>query len=54
MRKELVLLVSKSPNTIAHICRNESQPTLASPYEIADALKVSIRDLLVLSKYANE
>lgn len=45
--KDLAVLVSKAPNTITRICNNESQPTLKFLREIALALKVDIRTLLV-------
>ena len=53
-QNQLAEMVGKNKNTIARICRNESQPTVAHLYEIADALQVDVRDLLVPNKYANE
>lgn len=46
-QKDLAKMVGKVPNTITRICNNESQPTLRLLYEIAIALKVDIRDLLI-------
>lgn len=48
--KELAEMVGKTPNTITRICNNESQPTLSLLREIALALDVDIRDLLVSTK----
>lgn len=45
--KDLAKLVNKSPNTITRICNNESQPTLKLLREIALALKIDVRDLLI-------
>lgn len=53
-QKDLAAMVDKSVTTIARICRNESQPTLAHLYQIADALQVDARDLLVPNQYADE
>jgi putative transcriptional regulator len=47
---ELAGMVGRSPNTINRICRNENQPTLALLREIAIALNVDIRELLVPTK----
>jgi putative transcriptional regulator len=48
--KDLAKLVDKTPNTITRICNNESQPTLGLLREIALALDVDIRELLVPTK----
>lgn len=48
--KELAELVGKTPNTISRICNNDSQPTLKLLREIALALDVDIRELLVPTK----
>ena len=48
--KELAELVGKTPNTISRICNNENQPTLKFLREIALALDVDIRELLVPTK----
>lgn len=45
--KDLSKMVNKSPNTITRICNNESQPTLKFLREIALALKINVRDLLI-------
>ena len=49
-QKELAQRVDKAPNTITRICNNESQPTLKMLREIAIALDVDIRDLLIPTK----
>ena len=49
-QKRLAELVGKAPNTITRICNNESQPTLKFLREIALALDVDIRELLVPTK----
>ena len=49
-QKSLAELVGKAPNTITRICNNESQPTLKFLLEIALALDVDIRELLVPTK----
>ena len=51
-KKDLAELVGRSPNTIARICRNESQPNLSDLYQIADVLEIDVRDLLVPNKFA--
>jgi putative transcriptional regulator len=48
--KDLAKKVKKAPNTITRICNNESQPTLKLLREIAIALNIDIRDLLVPTK----
>ncbi len=53
-QKDLAEMVGKRENTINRICGNKSQPTLAHLYEIADALQVDVRDLLVPNKFAHE
>lgn len=53
-KKDLAELVDRSPNTIARICRNESQPNLSDLFQMANALKVDVRDLLVPNEFANE
>jgi len=49
-QRELSRRVKKAPNTITRICNNESQPTLKLLREIALALDVDIRDLLISTK----
>jgi transcriptional regulator with XRE-family HTH domain len=53
-QNQLAEMVGKNKNTIARICRNESQPTLAHLFEIANALDVDVRDLLVSNKRSDE
>jgi putative transcriptional regulator len=48
--KELAKMVGRLPNTITRICNNESQPTLKLLRDIAIALDVDIRELLVPTK----
>jgi len=48
--KELAEKVKKTPNTITRICNNESQPTLKLLREIALALNIDIRELLLSTK----
>lgn len=48
--KDLAEKVKKTPNTITRICNNESQPTLKLLREIAIALNIDIRELLVPTK----
>lgn len=48
--KDLAKLINKAPNTITRICNNESQPALKLLREIAIALNVDIRELLVPTK----
>ena len=49
-QKQLAEMVGKAPNTITCICNNESQPTLNFLREIALALDVDIRELLLPTK----
>jgi len=49
-QKDLASMVKKAPNTITRICNNESQPTLKLLREIALALDIDIRELLVPTK----
>ena len=49
-QKELAKKVKRTPNTITRICNNDSQPTLKLLREIAIALDVDIRELLVPTK----
>ncbi len=48
--KDLAALIHKAPNTITRICNNESQPAIKLLREIALALDVDIRELLVPTK----
>jgi len=49
-QKKLAEMVDMAPNSITRICNNVSQPTLAVLREIAIALDVDIRELLVPTK----
>lgn len=49
-QKDLAKMVGKAPNTITRICNNVSQPTLKLLYDIAKALDVDIRELLIPTK----
>lgn len=49
-QKQLAEMVGKAPNTITRICNNDSQPTLKLLREIAIALDIDIRELLVPTK----
>lgn len=49
-QKDLAKMVGKAPNTITRICNNTSQPKLKLLYDIAKALDVDIRELLVSTK----
>ena len=49
-QKDLAKLIDKAPNTVTRICNNESQPALKLLREIALALDVDIRELLVPTK----
>lgn len=48
--KELARRVGNTPQSITRICNNKSQPNLKLLREIALALDVDIRDLLVSTK----
>jgi putative transcriptional regulator len=48
--KDLAKKVKKTPNTITRICNNENQPTLKLLREIALALNIDIRELLISTK----
>ncbi len=45
--KELAIRVGIAPNSVTRICNNEFQPTLKLLREIALALDVDIRELLI-------
>lgn len=49
-QKDLAKKVKRTPNTITRICNNDSQPTLKLLREIAIALNVDIRELLIPTK----
>ena len=50
--KELANRVGIAPNSVTRICNNEFQPTLKLLRNIAVALDVDIRELLISTKYA--
>lgn len=50
--KELANRVGVAPNSVTRICNNEFQPTLKLLRNIAVALDVDIRELLISTKYA--
>ena len=50
--KELANKVGVAPNSVTRICNNEFQPTLKLLRNIAVALDVDIRELLISTKYA--
>lgn len=49
-QKDLAKKVKRTPTTITRICNNDSQPTLKLLREIAIALNIDIRELLVPTK----
>lgn len=49
-QKELAEKIGMVPNSITRICNNESQPSLLMLRNIAVALDVDIRELLVPTK----
>lgn len=49
-QKELAKKMGKTPNSIAAICNNKSQPHLKDLKKIAQLLDVDIRDLLIPTK----
>ena len=42
--------ISKNPNTISKWCRNEMQPRLENLFQVAKALNIDVRELLVATK----
>jgi putative transcriptional regulator len=42
--------IGKNKTTVSKWCTNDVQPTMETLFEIADALKVDVRELLVSSK----
>ena len=48
--KELAIRVGIAPNSVTRICNNEFQPTLKLLRDIALALDVDIRELLIPTK----
>jgi putative transcriptional regulator len=49
-QKDLAQMVNRTTTTINRICNNEAQPTLGLLREIALALDVDIRELLIPTK----
>jgi putative transcriptional regulator len=49
-QKDLAKMVKRTTTTINRICNNEAQPTLGLLREIALALDVDIRELLIPTK----
>ena len=49
-QKELASKIGKTPNSIASICNNRSQPHLKDLKMIAKVLDVDIRELLIPTK----
>lgn len=47
--KELALHLKKNPETISRWCTNDSQPSIATLFEIASYLSVSVCELLINS-----
>ena len=50
--KELAIRVGIAPNSVTRICNNEFQPTLKLLREMALALDVDIRELLIPTRNA--
>lgn len=48
--KELAIRVGIAPNSVTRICNNEFQPTLRLLREIALALDIDIRELLISTR----
>lgn len=49
-QKELASKMGKSPNSIAAVCNNKSQPHLKDLKKMAEILDVDIRELLIPTK----
>lgn len=49
-QKELASKMGKSPNSIAAVCNNKSQPHLKDLKKMAKILDVDIRELLIPTK----
>jgi putative transcriptional regulator len=45
--KKLAEYLKVEPQTVSRWCTNQSQPSIETLYEIARALKVDIRELLI-------
>ncbi len=48
--KWLAEKLGKNTATVSRWCTNEMQPSLETLYDIADALNMDVRDLLVVNK----
>lgn len=46
-QKRLAEMVGVTATSISRICTNDSQPTMAMLYKIAEAVNVDVRELLV-------
>jgi putative transcriptional regulator len=42
--------IDKNPNTISKWCRNDMQPRIENLFQVAKALDIDVRELLVSSK----
>ena len=42
--------IDKNPNTISKWCRNDMQPRIENLFQVAKALDINVRELLVSSK----
>ena len=42
--------INKNPNTISKWCRNEMQPRIENLFQVAKALDINVRELLISSK----
>lgn len=49
-QKELAKRVKRTETTISRICNNEGQPTMELLRQIAEAIDVDIRELLIPTK----
>ena len=49
-QKELASRIGKTPNSVASICNNRSQPHLKDLKKIAKVLDIDIRELLIPTK----
>jgi len=48
--KWLAKQMRKNESTVSNWCTNESQPSLETLIEVANTLKVDVRELLILTK----
>jgi transcriptional regulator with XRE-family HTH domain len=42
--------IGKNPNTVSKWCRNDMQPRIENLYQVARALNIDVRELLVSTK----